>query len=411
MRIPVVAAAVLLVLSFAVDLYIWWDIRRYAARSRRGVYSWIYGVFCVLCWGLAVMTLILPRRSTDASILPVMWMLFTYLSIYIPKMLYAVFSIIGRIVSSLAHRWPKCGVYTGMSVAALVFVVMWWGAIFTRRDIEVRNVELVSDKLPGSFDGFKVVHFSDAHVGTWGNDTTFISSLVDSLNAQNADVIIFTGDIVNQQSRELDPFVKVFSRLHAPHGVYAIFGNHDYAGYVDWPHDGDANKDVARLAGMIEGMGWKLLANKTDFLKEGNDSIVIIGVENWGEPPFNTLGDLGRSYPDSLGKHRGLNDGMYKILLTHNPRHWSMVATDISNIDLTLSGHTHAMQIMLKAGGWRWSPSVYRYPEWGGLYTATAKDGNPMNLYVNIGVGEVGFPARIGAAGPEITNIVLRSKK
>lgn len=411
MRIPVVAAILLLVLSVTVDVYILCDIRKYAARKRRNLYSWIYGVSCLLCWALIIVTLSLPRRSADDSILPVMWMLFTILSIYIPKFLYALISLVGRLVNVLARARSRGGVITGTVVAILAFVMMWWGVLFTRRDIEVNNVELVSDKLPESFDGFRIVQFSDAHVGTWGNDTTFISKLVDSINAQDADVILFTGDIVNQRSSELDPFMPVLSRLHAPHGVYAIFGNHDYAGYIDWPNPGDANDDVRKLSGKMHDMGWKLLANRTDFLKNGNDSIVLIGVENWGEPPFNTLGDLGKSYPDSLGTHRGLNDDMYKILLTHNPQHWKQVATEISNIDLTLSGHTHAMQMMFKAGDWKWSPGVYRYPEWGGLYSTKAKDGNPMNLYVNIGVGEVGFPARIGAAKPEITNIVLRTKK
>lgn len=404
-------AVLLMLMSLVVDVYIFFDIRSFAARARRHLYCWIYGVSCVLCWALAIVALNMPIRSPEASILPVMWMLFTYLSIYIPKFIYALISIVGRIVNAIRRKRSRGGAVTGAVVAVLTFCVMWWGVIFTRRDIEVNNVELYSDKLPASFDGFRVTQFSDAHVGTWGNDTTFISQLVDSLNAQEADVIVFTGDIVNRQSSELDPFIPVLKRLHAPHGVYAIFGNHDYAGYVDWPGGGDANEDVAKLAAKIEGMGWKLLANKTDFIRSGNDSIVMIGVENWGEPPFNTLGDLGKSYPDSLGKHRGLNDDMYKILLTHNPQHWKMVATDISNIDLSLSGHTHAMQMMLEAGDWKWSPSVYRYPEWGGLYKATAKDGNPMNLYVNIGVGEVGFPARIGAARPEITNIVLHTKK
>ena len=126
---------------------------------------------------------------------------------------------------------------------------------------------------------------------------------------------------------------------------------------------------------------------------------------------MNQLGNLGKSYPDRKGSLRGLNDGMFKILLTHNPEHWSQVVTKISNIDLSLAGHTHAMQMMIKAGDWKWSPSKYRYEQWGGLYTDKAKDESPMNLYVNIGCGEVGFPARIGAAKPELTLFTLRGGK
>lgn len=407
MRISAITAILGFLLIFACDLYIFFDIRRLAAAGRRKLWMWVYAVFAVLCWALMAAVLLLPKRDAAVDLLPVMWMLFTVISLYVPKFIYCICSIVTR---WFGRRASRAGALTGLVLGVLSFIILWWGALVTRRQIVTNEVEIISAKLPASFDGLRVLQFSDAHVGTWGNDTTFVSALVDSINVRKADIILFTGDIVNRQSNELEPFIPVFSRLKAPLGVYAILGNHDYAGYVDWPEDGDANRDVARLGSMIDSMGWTLLKNQTDFIKAGNDSIVLIGVENWGEPPFNQLGNLGKSYPSDSGSLHGLNDGMFKILLTHNPEHWSQVATKISNIDLTLSGHTHAMQMMLKAGNWKWSPSQYRYPQWGGLYTDTAADGNPMNLYVNIGVGEVGFPARIGAAKPELTVITLKRK-
>lgn len=407
MRIPVLAAIVLAVLAIVSDMYILKDIRQYASSRRKRLYTICYTVFSILCWLLVAVTICMPKRSEDQSILGLMWMLFTSLSIYLPKIIYCICSLLGRLFS---RKGVNRGAMIGVFIGFLIFIIIWWGAIFTRNDIVVNEVDIVSEKLPGSFDGFDVLQFSDAHVGTWGTDTAFVSRLVDSINQRKPDLILFTGDIVNRRSSELDPFVNILGRLSAPHGVYAVHGNHDYAGYVTWKSPGDANKDVARLDSLMKVMRWDVLNNSTEFIKNGNDSIVLIGVENWGEPPFNQLGDLGKSYPEDPDHLHGLNDGMFKILLTHNPAHWSQVVTKISNIDLSLAGHTHAMQFMFKVGDWKWSPSKYRYDEWAGLYTDMANDNTPMNLYVNIGVGEVGFPARIGAAKPELTIFHLYSR-
>ncbi len=409
MRIPLVAAILLVLAAVASDLYILKDIRQYCAARYRRLYSWLYLCSAALCWILVGVTLAMPKKSEEQSILPLMWMLFAILSIYIPKYIYCISSLVGRLIFRKGKR--NYGSMAGIPAGILVFIVIWWGVLFTRHDIVTNNVEIRSEKLPAAFDGFKVLQFSDAHVGTWGNDTTFVSKLVDSINSSGADLIVFTGDIVNRRSSEIDPFVPLFRRLHAPNGVIAVHGNHDYGSYVKWKNPGDDNRDVFRLDSIMRSMGWSVLNNQTLFITAGQDSIVVIGVENWGEPPFNQLGNLGKSYPDRKGSLRGLNDGMFKILLTHNPEHWSQVVTKISNIDLSLAGHTHAMQMMIKAGDWKWSPSKYRYEQWGGLYTDKAKDESPMNLYVNIGCGEVGFPARIGAAKPELTLFTLRGRK
>lgn len=397
----------MLILSAVVsDLYILNDIRRYVPEKRRKLSFRIYLVFSIICWIGIVVALSLPRKSEDHSILALMWMIFTILSIYVPKFVYCICSLIGRVFAVGGRNF---GVMAGVPLSILVFSVIWWGAAFTRHDIVTNNVDIVSDRLPRSFDGFKVMQFSDAHVGTWGSDTTFVSKLVDSINSSNADLIVFTGDMVNRRSSELDPFIPVLKRLEARHGVIAVHGNHDYASYVRWRNPDDENRDVARLDSIMRGMGWEVLNNRTAFIRAGQDSIVVIGVENWGEPPFKQLGDLGKSYPGSKKSLKGLNDNMFKILLTHNPEHWSQVVTKISNIDLSLAGHTHAMQLMLKAGDWMWSPSKYRYDQWSGLYSFTPENGKPMTLYVNIGCGEVGFPARIGAAKPELTLFTLKS--
>lgn len=398
---------ILIIVSVLADLYILKDIRQYCKSDKKNIFSWIYLSISIVFWALIIVAVSLPRTNATESILPAMWMIYIFVSVYIPKFLYIICSAIGRIIF-LKRTKRNFGILPGIVIAVIIFIIMWIGVFYTRHDIVINRVEIKSSKLPESFNGFKIIQFSDTHVGTWGNDTSFVSKLVNEINSQKPDLILFTGDMVNRESSEAIPFKKIFSRLKATHGVYAIFGNHDYAGYVKWPDPADANKDCAKLGKIIQDdMGWKMLNNRSTFITNGNDSIVLIGVENWGEPPFNQLGDLGKSYPESPDKLHGLNDNMFKILMTHNPMHWKQVATDISNIDLTLSGHTHAMQMMIKIGDFKWSPSSLKYKEWGGLYHDIAKDGTPMNLYVNIGAGMVGMPARLLDAKPEITVFTL----
>lgn len=410
MRIPIVSAIFLVVVSVLIDFYILKDIKQYSRQKNRKIYTIIYFIFSILCWAFIITVLCLPKQNQDDSILPIMWMLFSYLSIYLFKFIYVIFSLIGRFLSVIIkNKYNYCR-WLGLGLGILIFISFWWGVIYTRKAVDVTKVDIFSTKLPSTFDGMKVVQFSDLHLGTWGNDTTFMSKFVDSINAQNPDLILFTGDFVNRKGSELKPFINVLSRLKAKYGVFAVYGNHDYGGYVKWKNDSDYHKNLEELHNDIHNMGWKMLNNETAFIKSQNDSIVLIGVHNWGEPPFNQLGDLGKSYPESKDKLHGLNDNMFKMLMTHNPEHWSQVANKISNIDLTMSGHTHAMQTILKMGNYKWSPAAFRYKYWGGLYNTLAKDGTPMNLYVNIGAGEVGFPARIGAAKPEITVFTLHSK-
>ncbi|MBD5287465.1 MAG: metallophosphoesterase [Bacteroides sp.] len=373
----------------------------------------------IIGYGLLVAVMCIPVRDESSDILPVMWLLYSFLTIYISKIVYALISLITRLCSFISkgrireRRYERdikrgnVGVKIGMILAFCTFFLLWWGVFFTRREIRVNQVTITSAKLPAAFNGYKIVQFSDAHVGTWGNDTTFISKLVDRINGLKPDMIVFTGDIVNRRTDELQPFLKVLSRLKAKDGVYSVLGNHDYGDYIDWKNEADHKRNNELLARWEKEMGWRLLNNERAFVTKGNDSIVLIGVENWGEPPFPEYGRLTEAYPSHRDSTYNLNDSRFKILLTHNPEHWSREVLNISNIDLSLSGHTHAMQMMISIGNWKWSPSVFKYSRWGGLYKEKSKSGEPMNLYVNIGSGEVGMPSRIGSAYPEITEIIL----
>lgn len=409
MRIPVIMLILLPVLTILIDLYIWDDIhracRRVASTMRRNLYPRIYLWSAVACWIFLAVILSLPRRG-EGNIIPIMWMIYAFLTLYIPKFIFAVLSLIGRIPLILRHKPVRLGLYLGIPAGICIFAMMWYGAFAGRHKIEVTNVEIDSPRIPQSFDNFRIVQFSDAHVGTWGTDTTFISNLVDTINSLRPDIIVFTGDIVNRHTDELIPFVSTLSRLHAPKGVYAVLGNHDYGDYMDWPTGSKRDENNRKLSDLQTAMGWKALNNSTEFIHAGRDSIALIGVENWGEPPFKQYGDLNKAYSFSSDSTDNVTDGKFKILLSHNPEHWRLEVIEKSNIDLTLSGHTHAMQFLIEILGIRWSPAQYRYAQWGGLYQSPRTD-IPQRIYVNIGCGEVGMPFRIGAT-PEVTLITLK---
>ncbi len=398
--------------SVLIDLYITLDIRK---SCRRPIWWKIYAVSALLCIAFIVVVFCLPRRSESSDILPVMWMLYAIISVYVAKLIYILFSLIGKIIGAFRRRPYRLRGHVmqwlGVIVALFVFGSLWWGVGKTRYEIMVVNESVSSPKIPASFNGYRIVQLSDLHVGTWGNDTTFISTLVDSVNALKPDLIVFTGDIVNRRTEELKPFIPVFSRLHAPDGVLSILGNHDYGDYVDWRLPSERTENNRKLAQYQAEMGWNLLNNRRVFLDRGNDSIMVVGVENIGDPPFPTYGDLDKALSPSRDSVYNQNDGRFKILLTHNPEHWNEYVSHNTNIDLSLAGHTHAMQMMLKFGNFSWSPAKYRYEQWGGMYERPNKEGRPTRLYVNIGAGEVGMPSRLFAAYPEITVFTLHHQK
>lgn len=431
MRIPVLMAILLSLLSIAADIYILGEIRGgfrnvsrrndsgsseyYARKKSKRKWSIIYGVSAVLCWMLLALILLLPKRAEGESILPTMWMLYSYITIYVGKFIYVIFSLLGRLFSSpvhnnkiLKHRVRVCGNVFGVLLGVTAFGAFWYGAIVTRNDIEVVDVSIDYASLPKAFDGYRIVQISDMHLGTWGGNTNFVSRLVREVNNLHPDIILFTGDIVNRKTDEMKPFLETLAKLKAPDGIYSILGNHDYGDYIDWDSTEARRANNELMAEWQSKIGWKLLNNEHTFIKKGNQEIVLIGVENWGEPPFKQYGKLTKAYPASKKSKYNLHDNRFKILMSHNPKHWHEEVRKKSNIDLTLSGHTHAMQTMLKIGGFRWSPSALKYEEWAGLYEDEV-GGRPVKLYVNVGCGEVGMPFRIGAT-PEITLITLRKK-
>lgn len=394
MRAPTLILLTALLINLAVDTYIYLQARR---RCRNIVWSKIQLYSAIACAAAMIVEICLPaKRGGDQQLLCKMWLLFAYLSIYIPKYL----AVLSDFVSFLPKLWGgkhlKCITSFGIIIALATFAGMWWGALINRFNIDVNKVDVRIHSLPEPFNGMRIVQFSDLHTGTFGTDTTFVAHLVDEINRLNPDLIVFTGDIVNRRSEEMAPFVETLGRLKAPMGVYAILGNHDYGDYNHWGSEAEKARNMQKLFSLYEKTGMKLLLNQTQWLHAGNDSIALVGVENIGDPPFKTYGSLPGAYPTP-------GDSCTKILLSHNPQHWvdSICRKPEMNVALTLAGHTHAMQI--EAMGM--SPATFRYPTWGGLY---ADSQNRSQLYVNIGAGTVGLPMRLGAT-PEITLLTLLS--
>jgi predicted MPP superfamily phosphohydrolase len=387
MRLHIVAMIIMLIVNILIDGYIYIAL---VSEFKRKIWARLQLSTAIALTIMAIAVFFMPIRSgSDAALRATTWMLFTYLSVYLPKYLYLIFDILSRLPQLFKHKRFKPLSIIGAILSVLMFLTIWWGAIFNRFNIDIVEVPYISNDLPKSFNNYKAVQISDLHVGSYGNDTTFVSRLVDSINALHPDVIFFTGDIVNRNSGELKPFIPALSRLKAKDGVYSVLGNHDYGDYTNWDTKQAKAANLKELKDMQQAMGWKMLNNSHDYIRRGADSIVIIGVENIGDPPFATYGNLKKAYQDT-------SDNNFKILLSHNPAHWNDSIKDHrgQNIQLTLSGHTHAMQVAFG----RISPAVFRYKTWGGMYS----DQQDKKLYVNIGTGTVGFPARIGAT-PEIT--------
>ncbi len=271
--------------------------------------------------------------------------------------------------------------------------------ISNRYDYHIRRVKLALPKLPEAFRGMKIVQISDIHSGSFDNHDA-VARGVQQIMAEGADLILFTGDLVNNKAEEIEPYKDIFSKLNAPLGVFSTLGNHDYADYVPEWHDRPDIKraNLQRLMQHHADMGWRLMMNEHVLLSRGADKIALIGIENWSaKPQFPKYGKMAQAYS---GLSNG--DGLVKILMSHDPSHWdAQVLTQYPDVDLTLSGHTHGMQFGIEIPGLKWSPVKYVYKKWAGLYQEGAQ-----YLYVNRGYGFLGYPGRLGIL-PEITVITL----
>lgn len=270
--------------------------------------------------------------------------------------------------------------------------------ISNRYNYQVRRIKLSFANLPASFRGLKIVQVSDIHTGSFDNHQA-VAHGIKKVMDEKADLIFFTGDLVNNHADEVDEkYQQIFSQLKAPLGVYSTLGNHDYGDYVHWPSQEAKKENLDRLKKMQADMGWTLLMNQHVILQRGQDKIAVIGIENWGaKAHFPKYGDMRKAYEGIPEQNIP-----FQVLLSHDPSHWdAQVRTEYPDIDLTLSGHTHGMQLGIDSKLFKWSPIQYIYKEWAGLY----QEGKQY-IYVNRGFGFLGYPGRLGIL-PEITVIEL----
>ena len=265
-------------------------------------------------------------------------------------------------------------------------------------NLKVKEVSLGFRRLPEAFHGFRILHISDLHLGSFQTIQP-VDEAVKLINQQGADAVFFTGDLVNYETSEVAPYLPILSRIQAPHGVYAILGNHDYGNYKTWLTRDAWQANLDDLRQVYEDLGWTLLRNESGALTQGGKTIPVIGVDNWSAlKRFINYGDLRQAI-------EGVSQDAFQILLSHDPTHWSQeVVWAYPQIDLTLSGHTHGMQLGMDFTRFKASPARMIYKHWAGLYRKGSQ-----YLYVNRGLGFFGFPARLGVY-PEITVIELEKQ-
>lgn len=371
------------------DAYIYWGYLKKRVRAK--FWRRIFWLPSVLMIALFLMVRYIgtgnamSERAELIEILGVLILLFG-----VTKLLFMLIGLVGDLLRWLLPIVPH-SFFTrlGTCIAVSAFCIILYGSFFGTTRFEVKQVSYSNPRLPKGFEGFKVVHISDIHAGSWAANTAAIEKLVTTINQLSPDLILFTGDLINHHAHEIDALKPFLSKLEAPYGVYSVLGNHDYGDYFRWKNDSLKNADHQYLLRSVAEMGWKMLNNDHDIIRRNGDSIAIVGTENDGNPPFQHLGNLSKAT-------EGI-DGIFKILMTHDPTYWKRTVLKQSDIELTLSGHTHGAQFSLFC----LTPAALAYREWGGLYTEGSRA-----LYINVGIGYVGLPFRFGA-WPEITLFTL----
>jgi len=289
--------------------------------------------------------------------------------------------------------------YLGFISGGLVLGTMFTGMFKWVYQYKVHNQKIKLAKLPEGFEGMKIVQISDLHLGSW-NLTEPLEQAVSIINDTDPDLILFTGDLVNFSTKEAFRFEETLSKLKAKNGVYAVLGNHDYGDYVTWPNKTAKEKNLGDLFKFFDRVGWKLLRNQNEVFETESGKLALIGVENWGASPrFPKYGDIDIAM-------KGTEDTDVRLLMTHDPSHWGdIIIPNNYEIDLSMSGHTHGFQFGIETPGVKWSPAQWMYKQWAGLYQ---HDQTGRYLYVNRGLGVIGYPGRIGIL-PEITVFELVS--
>lgn len=389
MQMFIKTIALLLALLILPDIYIYFKyiVKWTKNRLWRALYFLPSFLLVIYMFAIKIGTAAPPDHQHAVGVFFII-----FLCICVPKAVFAIIDGIGNIVRS--GRFRRAVRILAMAIAGTTVLILLTGYCWGRNHFVVHQQTFIFDNLPPEFDGYRIAFFSDLHIGTFrqGNEKD-VETIVNLINDQRADAIMFGGDLVNYQAAELYGFEQQLSALKAKDGVFSIMGNHDYSSYIRYASEEEKQADIDKLEAKQREFGWILLLNENRIIRRGNDSIAVVGVENDGIPPFPELGDLTRAT-------KGIQKGTFCILLTHDPTHWRRKVIPETDISLSLSGHTHAGQFKV----FGWSPVKYKYREWSGAYT----EGTQV-LDVSDGVGAVMFPFRFGA-WPEVNVITLKRK-
>lgn len=340
------------------------------------------------------------------------WMLSLFLTLLITKIFFSLVLFLGdtgRFFYGIINRIAKPAAQSAgpliparrkfiseiaVLVAAIPFTGFFYAMLKGKYDYKVHKKTIYFDDLPAAFDGFTITQLSDIHSGSFDN-TAAVQRGIDLAKAQNSDLFVFTGDLVNNAAWEIEPYINNFNQLKAPYGQFSILGNHDYGDYIEWNSEAEKAANLDKVKEHHATLGYRLLLDENIALEKDGQKISLIGVQNWGRG-FIQLGDLNKAL-------QGVDKDAFKILLSHDPTHWEeQIRYNPMTIHLTLSGHTHGAQFGVETDKFRWSPVQYRYLDWAGL--AKEKD---RYLYVNRGFGFLAFSGRLGI-WPEITVITLK---
>ncbi|MEO5891749.1 MAG: metallophosphoesterase [Ferruginibacter sp.] len=361
-----------------------------------GAYLWAYWLIdLVLMTG--IVAVIFVRRAARFQQTLIAWLMGLMLLTFVPR-LFSMPILLVEDITRLFRGFPPRAFWISeltLTMAAIMFLIVLFGITRGRHFYRVRRETIYFPDLPEAFDGFKITQITDVHSGSFTN-AAGVQKGLDLVNAQDSDVILFTGDLVNNKASEMDRWIPAFSGLRAPMGKFSVLGNHDYGDYIHWDKPEAKRSNLDRLKQVHSEIGFRLLLDEAIPLQKDGQSITLLGVENWGKGGFHKYGDLQKATA-------GVPDDRFKILMSHDPSHWEGVTLDHNqHIHLTLSGHTHGMQFGIDLLGFKWSPIKYVYKHWLGLYQQKGRF-----LYVNRGFGFLGLKGRIGM-WPEVAVITLK---
>ncbi len=389
-RLPLI-----ILLWLGADLYFFQAVRMFVHSS---AFLWTYWLVDLLLMG-GIVAVIFVRRGSRVQQTLITWLMGGMLLAFIPRLFSMPFLLVEDLTRLFRGFPPRAYWVSELTIAtaAVLFLLVLFGITRGRHFYRVRHETLYFPDLPAAFDGFVITQITDVHSGSFTNPAGVQKGL-DLVNAQKSDVILFTGDLVNSQASEMDRWIPAFAGLKAPMGKFSVLGNHDYGDYVKWVTPEAKRDNLTRLKQVHAEIGFRLLLDEAITLEKNGQSILLLGVENWGKGGFHKYGDLKKATA-------GVPDDAFKILMSHDPSHWEAVTLDHhQHIHLTLSGHTHGMQFGIELFGFKWSPIKYVYKQWAGLYREKGRF-----LYVNRGFGFLGLKGRIGI-WPEVAVITLKRK-